>query len=222
MNSSNTIHCLNFPELKYAKEMEDRWAQFSIKGLDEVSFFYLDNDEVSSRVLLRKILNSTKNGHCILVSENKSMAFLAWKANLLAFFHFDDKEISQSWTGLINRIKKYPPSEEQIEEKLRINFKGGFDLVNIKNICFCVGSGNYTYIYLESGIKKCISYPLSNLEKRLKDVGFLKRIGKSFIVNINRVKKINKEEIVFKGSKEIDLKLGSVYIKRIKQNLLWY
>ncbi|GGG44970.1 LytTR family transcriptional regulator DNA-binding domain-containing protein [Bizionia arctica] len=222
MSKTNNLHYLNFPTLEEAEKVAESFKvlQTEIKG--EVSFFYLDEDSIDNRVLLRKLMNTNEKEHFVLVSKNKEVSFLAWKANVLAFLHYKNKDINIGLLDFKNRLKKYPLGNTEVEEKLKINFKGGFDLVLINAICFCVGSGNYTYIYLEDGTRKCISYPLNVLEKRLIEVGFLKRIGKSFIVNMNRVKKVQSQHLVFKGTKEIELKLGEIYIKRVKQNLLWY
>ncbi len=220
MTKTNQINCLNFPQTKYAELIEANLNINEVIHKEYFSFCYLTDDSNHNRVLLRKILNNL-NGHCIIVSGDKEVSFLAWKANVLGFLYHKSDEYFN--INLLNeRLKKYPPISEKVNEKLKINFKGGFDLVDIDAICFCIGSGNYTDIYLDNGTKKCISYPLSNLENRLQKVPFLKRVGKSFIVNINKIKTVKTEYVIFKGKTDIELKLGSIYIKRIKQNLLWY
>lgn len=216
MNNLTNIQYLNFPELLDVETLEKSIQKTSVNT--SLSLCYLEDDSQQNRVILRKLLNNN-NEHVVVVSKNKELSFLAWKANTFGFILLEDKTIDNSIT---ERLKKYPPTNTKIDEKLRINFKGGFDLVNISTICFCVGSGNYTEIFLDDGTKKCISYPLSNLEKRLQEVGFLSRIGKSFIVNINKIKKVQTDYILFKGSTEIKLNLGNIYIKRVKKNLLWY
>jgi DNA-binding LytR/AlgR family response regulator len=219
MNQTNTIQCLNFSNIKDAAFLEENAQLLAVPN--KLSFFYLKEDTLENRILLRKLINTNDQEHFVVVSANKEVAFLAWKANVLAFMYYQ-KEVAVGYHEFLIRLKKYPPILEEVKEKLKISFKGGFELVAIASICFCVGSGNYTYIYLENGTRKCISYPLNVLEKRIKEVPFLTRIGKSFIVNINRIKKVQSQHLVFKGATEIELKLGDIYIKRVKQNLLWY
>ena len=219
MKQTNTIQCLNFSNIKDATFLEENAQLLAVPN--KLSFFYLKEDTLENRILLRKLINTNDKEHFVVVSANKEVAFLAWKANVLAFMYYQ-KEVAVGFYEFLIRLKKYPPIKEEVKEKLKISFKGGFELVAIASICFCVGSGNYTYIYLENGTRKCISYPLNVLEKRIKEVPFLNRIGKSFIVNINRIKKVQSQHLVFKGATEIELKLGDIYIKRVKQNLLWY
>jgi|TARA_R110001592_G_scaffold57253_1_gene174008 DNA-binding LytR/AlgR family response regulator len=219
MKQTNTIQCLNFSNIKDAAFLEENAQLLAVPN--KLSFFYLKEDTLENRILLRKLINTNDKEHFVVVSANKEVAFLAWKANVLAFMYYQ-KEVAVGFYEFLIRLKKYPPIKEEVKEKLKISFKGGFELVAIASICFCVGSGNYTYIYLENGTRKCISYPLNVLEKRIKEVPFLNRIGKSFIVNINRIKKVQSQHLVFKGATEIELKLGDIYIKRVKQNLLWY
>jgi DNA-binding LytR/AlgR family response regulator len=222
MNETNNLHYLNFPTLEEVEKVAESCKTLQIAPISEVSFFYIDKDTIANRILLRKLLNTNENDHFVLVSTNKEVSFLAWKAAVFAFLHYKKKGIEMGLLDVKNRLQKYPFNNTKVQEKLKINFKGGFDLVAINEICFCTGSGNYTYIYLQNGTRKCISYPLSVLEKRLQEISFLKRIGKSFIVNINRIKKVQSQYIVFKGTTELELKLGDIYIKRVKQNLLWY
>ena len=218
----NFFQCLNFNDVNFSKEVNSRRDELNLEIHDDIIFLYLENDDSINRLLLRKILNMHKNSNFVLVSDNKGIAFLAWKSNVMSFLFYNTGNFIASWQSLLNRIQKYPPKIAEAPEKLKINFKGGFDLVNIDDICFCIGDGSYTHIYLQNGIKKCLSYPLNKIEKRLEKIPYLNRIGKSFIVNFNRIKSVKTDKLIFSGIKEIDLKLGKTYITRIKQNLLWY
>lgn len=221
MSNNTKLQCLNFPDTQLAQAIEDSLQSVPQSISDQLVCCYLEDDDAQNRVVLRQLVNNNRHNHYVLISKQSGLAYLAWKANVLGFIHHNDTGNISTKTFL-ERLKKYPPKMEKVEEKLRINFKGGFDLVAIETICFCVGSGNYTEIYLNNGTKKCMSYPLSKIEKRLGEVPFLKRIGKSFIVNLNLIKKVQTEQLIFKGKTAITLKLSTTYIKRVKQNLLWY
>jgi hypothetical protein len=121
--NNNTIQCLNFPEIKYAQQIANLCKSLSTNTINDVSFCYLENDTTSNRVLLRKLINSSNTKHCIVVSKNKELSFLAWKANALAFLYVNESE-TLNYTALKDRLKKYPPNNVVVEEKLRINFKG--------------------------------------------------------------------------------------------------
>lgn len=221
MTQTTKLQCLNFPDTQLAQTIEDSLHSVDGSIRDKLVCCYLEDDDAQNRIILRQLVNNNKHNHYVLISKQSGLAYLAWKANVLGFIHHNDAG-NISTNSFLERLKKYPPKTEKVEEKLRINFKGGFDLVSLEHICFCVGSGNYTEIYLDNGTKKCMSYPLSTLEKRLGQVPFLNRIGKSFIVNLNRIQKVQTEQLLFKGKTAITLKLSTTYIKRVKQNLLWY
>lgn len=212
----------NFDDDEFSLVLLQEWDVSFAKSIPPITFIYIKEDNIDSRISLRKSINESNTTNYVLVSKTNNVAPIAWKANLMGFLDTNEGSVQDLLRFLLERIKKYPPAVEMADDKLKINFKGGFDLVNLSDICFCSGSGNYTEIYLHTGKKKCISYPLSKIEQRLSKVGHLDRIGKSFIINYNRVRSVKGIKLLFKGDIPLELELSSTYIKRIKKNLLWY
>lgn len=211
----------NFESNNLKSFIEKTWGAAFVDKLPPMSFTFLNEDSVENRIELRKTINKEQGNH-VLVSGNSDLAQLAWKANTMGFLLVDDNDFEKPLELLRERIRSYPPAELIAEDKLKINYKGGFDLIKLSEICFCSGSGNYTEIIMQNGKKKCISYPISKIDERLKKISFLERIGKSFIINYNLVKSVKKNKVIFKGTFDLELELSNTYIKRIKQNLLWY
>lgn len=212
---------VNFKNDTLQKSLEDAILSVYTGNVYPLTFIYIEEDTIENRVLLRKSLNSNFKGNYVLVSKNPNISLLAWKANLLAFV-FIDEALLEALHLLNNRVKSFPPILFPSKSKLKLNYKGGVEFIDIEMICFCSGSGNYTEVYLQNGKKKCMSYPLGEIEKRFFNINHINRIGKSFIVNYNRVKMVKRNRLVFKADVAMELVLSDTYIKRIKQNILWY
>ena len=214
------LNFINFNSDSFQNFVLKEWDIVFIEKLPLVSFVFIKDDSVINRIKLRRIINSeVKN--IVIVSEDTNLSYLAWKANVMGFLNINNG-YQKPLKLLQERLKLYPPVEYKAQEKLKINYKGGFDLVKFADICFCVGSGSYTEIILKNSKKKCLSYPINKLEDRLKKNFFLNRIGKSFIINYNNVKRVKKNKVVFNAEVNIELELSDIYIKRLKQNILWY
>ena len=185
-------------------------------------YLYLDADNPKNRLLLRNLVQKHGSLYIILVSANQQLASLAWKSNVFHFLHITDTELVNDYSLLKDRLlQKF--DQKQIPKKLKIPFKGGLDVIDIREICFCSGEGNYTTLYLSSGIKKTVTLQLNALEKKLCTTPEFQRIGKSIIINLNKIAKIKENTVSLNTQKEpINLSLGELYIKRLKKKIMWY
>lgn len=188
---------------------------------DELAYVYLKDDSPKSRLLLRKITQLHSALNVILVSENIEMSKLAWQANLFHFLHLPKMELYPNFTLLQDRLM-YKHQYKELPKKLKINFKGGIDIIEVKEICYCIGEGNYTTIFLSTGLKKTITFQLNALEKKLCLAPNFQRIGKSFIVNIDKVSKIKNNSVNLQSKNGLELIISPLYIKRLKKAVMWY
>lgn len=74
---------------------------------------------------------------------------------------------------------------------------GARKILHICDIVYLVSSDNYTVIHLRNKEKVMVSYHLGNLEKRLSNFAFFKRINKSQIVNMNFVNDLENGYLIF-------------------------
>src|SRR5690606_39661195 len=63
----------------------------------------------------------------------------------------------------------------------------GLDFVNVKNILYCIGEGNYTSIHTVSGEKFVISRTMKETEELLNNPLFF-RTHQSYLVNLNGIR----------------------------------
>ena len=185
-------------------------------------YIYLESDAPKNRLLLRNTIQKNGSLKTILVSGNKNLAELAWNANVFHFLHLSNNSLFAAIILLKDRMMAHYDSQE-IPKKLKIPFKGGMDVIDTREICFCIGEGNYTTIFLTSGIKKTVTLQLNILEKKLCISPDFQRIGKSFIVSIGRISKIKENSVYFSTDKEpLKLNISDLYITRLKKAIMWY
>ncbi|MFA7687394.1 MAG: LytTR family DNA-binding domain-containing protein [Moheibacter sp.] len=207
------------PELLEAIKEQEKILESYIEN--NFAFLYLKEDSPKSRLLLRKITQLHMPLNVVLVSENPEISKLAWRANVFHFLHLPKLELFPNFTLFQDRLMYKHPYKE-LPKKLKINFKGGIDIIETKDICYCIGDGNYTTIFLSTGIKKTITFQLNALEKKLCLAPNFHRIGKSFIVNIDKVSKIKNNSVNLHSKNELELKISPLYIKRLKKAVMWY
>ena len=120
-------------------------------------------------------------------------------------------EIKEKENQLQNKV--LTPSRT-IKGKITIPLQDGFEVINVEDIIFCKADDNYTEIHF-SNSKKIVSKTLKHFEEVLKEYPFA-RIHKSYMVNINHIKKykkgkggsvelINGKEVLVSASKKGNL-----------------
>lgn len=189
--------------------------------VNELAYVYLKEDSPQNRLLLRKITQLHSSLNVVLVSDNIEISKLAWQANVFHFLYLPQMELFPNFTLFQDRLM-YKHQYKELPKKLKINFKGGIDIIETKDICYCIGDGNYTTIFLSTGIKKTITFQLNALEKKLCLAPNFQRIGKSFIINIDKVSKIKNNSVNLYSKNELELIISPLYIKRLKRAVMWY
>lgn len=74
------------------------------------------------------------------------------------------------------------------DKQIALSSTEGFLFVKIKDIIYCRGDGAYTYFYLKGTDRITVSKNLKEFESLLGDSGFF-RVHKSFLINLNEMKK---------------------------------
>ncbi len=93
---------------------------------------------------------------------------------------------------LVAILKEYLQNKDQSFSKIVIPSNDGYRLVNLNDIIYCEASDSYTKIHI-AGEKKIqmVSKPLKGYDTLLDGKGFF-RVHKSYLINMNHVKKIIK------------------------------
>jgi|GEM_PF-1287785 len=77
--------------------------------------------------------------------------------------------------------------------KLSISDRNGMHLIDIEDIMYCIGDGNYTTFYLQDGTKHMVSKIIKVFENKLMDFKYF-RVNKSCLINFGHIKKINRSD----------------------------
>ncbi|MCK8482167.1 LytR/AlgR family response regulator transcription factor [Psychroserpens algicola] len=107
------------------------------------------------------------------------------------------------------------PKTNSVNGKITIPQQDGFEVLETADILYCKADDNYTEIYLNTNKKKLVSKTLKYFEEALSDSSFA-RVHKSYLVNVNEVKKYikgkggsvvlsNGKQIMVSASKKSDL-----------------
>lgn len=78
--------------------------------------------------------------------------------------------------------------------KISVTDSKGIYVIDIDSIIYCLSNGNYTTFILKDKKEIVISKNLKHFEKKLSSYGFFIRIHKSYLVNINHVSYLCKEQ----------------------------
>jgi two-component system LytT family response regulator len=98
-------------------------------------------------------------------------------------YHYSKLRIDTYLNNLTNDL--------EISKTILLPAKNGYNIVKINSILYCKADGNYSNVYTQDGKSFLLTTLLKNLEERLPDSIFF-RTHKSFLVNLNYVKKVDK------------------------------
>lgn len=86
-------------------------------------------------------------------------------------------------------------------KKLTIRIDDEFNILNTEDIYYMEAARKYTYIYLKDDCIKC-RRTITSFENELSDYGFF-RIHRSYLVNINKVKKFGSRICILENGEKI-------------------
>ncbi|MCL6265069.1 LytTR family transcriptional regulator DNA-binding domain-containing protein [Flagellimonas myxillae] len=245
MNSNPTeLFFRNFNNLDVEATLQTQWDLHKDKFVDDgehLVFFYLPNDDLEQRSRLRAFLSHYRNeeeednrqssqyhhARIAVVGDKPSVFFnfYGWEEDISFCFSLED--VGRSMRQLVKRLRCYPYNKNAPIEKLKIKSKGKFDLEPIQDICYCLADGNFTEIHLGNGKRRVESKAISFINDRLQKVASMGRIGRSYIINRNRVFRVDSKEhkVYFTANRNCPsrvLTFGDTYMKRIREFVYWY
>lgn len=155
----------------------------------------------------------------IFCSKDRLVANFSWQSQAVFFL-----PLPASRRAIALMMKKIDEKRNTPKLKIKLNYQGGFDLVNSEDICFCEGDGNYTTIHLKNTKSILLSKKLKFIYQKLTPFPDIIRLGKSYIVNTENIIKVDENKVYFKGpnTDTVKFQLSPIYIKRLKEHLLMF
>lgn len=184
----------------------------------EVIFVRISDLKRGNRWELRKAINNNIDSNLILLSANSGVAKFAWKIQTLQFLSYP---VSTNQLNILRLKLNNISLKRRDEEKLKINFEGGFHMIHPSEISLIQGKGNYCRFFFKE--KKSI-FPtarISKVYKKIQNFPYLIRINKSLVINVNHLTKIENGTVFFIGESQVQLKLNRRVVSSIKKELLW-
>lgn len=155
----------------------------------------------------------------IFCSKDLMVANFSWQCNAVFFLPYP---FSRRAVALM--YQKIEEKYSAARLKVKLNYQGGFDIVTSDDICFCEGDGNYTTVHLRNSKSVLLSKKIKDIFQRLSPFPEIVRIGKSYIVNVDNITRVDDMKVHFKGlnNNTSSIVLSPVYLKRLKEHLLWF
>ncbi|MDP3914244.1 MAG: LytTR family DNA-binding domain-containing protein [Bacteroidota bacterium] len=155
----------------------------------------------------------------IFCSKDLMVANFSWQCNAVFFLPYP---FSRRAVALM--YQKIEEKYTAARLKVKLNYQGGFDIVTSDDICFCEGDGNYTTVHLRNSKSVLLSKKIKDIFQRLSPFPEIVRIGKSYIVNVENITRVDDMKVHFKGlnNNSTSIVLSPVYLKRLKEHLLWF
>lgn len=105
----------------------------------------------------------------------------------------DYQEVVQSIEHVKLWMKRASRMPEEKSETIKLSTLEGVHILKPEQVSYCKANGSYTIVALEGGGSIMVSKTLKSLEDHLPEKGFL-RVHRSYIVNIEKVKKFLKKD----------------------------
>jgi len=155
----------------------------------------------------------------VFCSKDYLVANFSWQSQAVFFL-----PLPASRRAVALMIKKIEEKRKTPKLRIKLNYQGGFDLVNSDDICFCEGDGNYTTVHLKNSKSILLSKKLKVIFQKLSPFPEIIRLGKSYIVNTDNVLKVDDNIVYFIGQNtdKVKFQLSPIYIKRLKEHLLMF
>jgi DNA-binding LytR/AlgR family response regulator len=216
---------LKFIEAMYANKYNPIFLNYvhDLKKIESTTentvIIFIKELSLEQRRFIWQFRTNYPSTHVVFCSNNMMVANFSWQSQAVFFLPhpFSRRAIAL----MFQKIEK-----EYATPKLRIklNYQGGFEIVTSEDICFCEGDGNYTTVHLRNTKSVLLSKKIKEIYQKLSPFPEITRIGKSYIVNIDNILKIDDMKVHFKGinNQSTSFALSPVYLKRLKEYLLLF
>ena len=155
----------------------------------------------------------------VFCSKDYLVANFSWQSQAVYFM-----PLPASRRAVALMMKKIEEKRKAPKIRIKLNYQGGFDLVDSEDICFCEGDGNYTTVHLRNSKSILLSKKIKFIYQKLSSFPEIIRLGKSYIVNTENIVKVDDNKVYFKGQNTTNVKfeLSAIYTKRLKEQLLMF
>lgn len=197
-------YCHVVKPVKHISTEEELYAMASNKE-NIMLFYFTPNWSNDDNDLVRRVKLQHSEAKIILVS-TADVALSAWRRDAFYFVPLSKSDTANDETAffLNHSYKKFAALGKSETQSLTIKYNGQLMIIPFQDICYIKADGNYCDIVTATMKKITITKQLGKMVDLCKPYPALTRIGKSLIINTNRVKDVHKvkREVHFLAAKE--------------------
>jgi DNA-binding LytR/AlgR family response regulator len=205
------------PYLKLQKYFLDPADAMEYLKTNIVDFIFIDIEMLNSDLDgldFIKLMGDTQK--YILTTSHPKYALAGFDYSAIDFLH---KPYSfDRFLGAIKKVKHFVSSTKinETTEDIIIKVEKGYNKILLNEISFISSEKNYINIYSNDECFKTL-FTMQSMEEKLPSHAFM-RVHKSFIINLNKIKTFNIDEIIIKkGMSEKNIPLGEMYKKKFME-----
>ena len=155
-------------------------------------FLDIDMPEKNGLSVAEETLSINKNTHIIFLSQREDLVFECLAIHPFGFIR--KSNLINDFTLMMNQFYNYYLSNNEGGNKIEFVEKNRTVSFKINEIVYIYSDRNYQDIVTKDNKIETIRIPLSTLEDKLKQFGFI-RVHKCYIVNQSYIRIISNEEI---------------------------
>ena len=183
----------------------------------DVLFLDICMPETSGFELAESVRSLSQKTSIVFVTANDNLVFESMQYQPFYFIRKNSTdnmkaEIAQTVKKLLKRMRQYTVLELQ-------SAKEGAICVTASEIIYVESRGHYLYYVLTTGKLVTVRGQISEAEAMLRQYDFL-RVHKSYIVNMNHIRTVEKTNSELVLSRDIRLRIGRMYLQSTVQGYM--
>lgn len=178
----------------------------------DLVFLDIEMPEIDGLTLAKMLREKSNELNIVFLTGHIEYALEGYEVNALRYLTKPVKK------DKMLEVLHYVSEKLTKNHKLKIRVDGEDTFIDVNDIIYFEAQNQYIMIYTKTG-EYLVRYNISDYENELVKDGFF-RTHRSYLVNLSKVKKIGKAEVIMEGDKEIPVSRNTV--KVLKEALYSY
>lgn len=178
----------------------------------DLVFLDIEMPEIDGLTLAKMLREKSNELNIVFLTGHIEYALEGYEVNALRYLTKPVKK------DKMLEVLHYVSEKLTKNHKLKIRVDGEDTFIDVNDIIYFEAQNQYIMIYTKTG-EYLVRYNISDYENELVKDGFF-RTHRSYLVNLSKVKKIGKAEVIMEGDKEVPVSRNTV--KVLKEALYSY
>ena len=178
----------------------------------DLVFLDIEMPEIDGLTLAKMLREKSNELNIVFLTGHIEYALEGYEVNALRYLTKPVKK------DKMLEVLHYVSEKLTKNHKLKIRVDGEDTFIDVNDIVYFEAQNQYIMIYTKTG-EYLVRYNISDYENELVKDGFF-RTHRSYLVNLSKVKKIGKAEVIMEGDKEVPVSRNTV--KAMKEALYSY